>query len=126
MAFNVLPLQEQDIPRCVDIYFTSFQNPHSLGCWPRVPGVRAWWEKMFRDELHEPGAYWLKAVSTTSNEIAGYVKWQAPRPGVVPDTDLPQWPAEADHALCNETFGAWARMHQELMADRGHWCKSSI
>ena len=77
---------------------------------------------MINNELEEEGSYWFKAVSTGTNDIAGFVKWQAPKPGVEPDVDLPTWPAEADQGLCNETFGAWARMHRELMGTRGHWC----
>lgn len=123
MAFALQPLEAIDIPRCVDIYFAAFQNSHSLACWPRTPDVRAWWEQMIHDELHEAGAHWLKAVHQASGEIAGYVKWQEPKPGVQPATDLPEWPAEADVDLCNETFGAWARAHRDLMGRRGHWCE---
>lgn len=125
MAFALLPLQESDIPRCVTIYFAAFQNPHSLGCWPRTPSVRAWWEDLINDELHAPGARWLKAVSVESGSIAGFIKWQESKPGVVPDADLPEWPQGADSSLCNETFGAWARAHRDLMGSRGHWCKFS-
>ncbi|OQO15241.1 hypothetical protein B0A48_00624 [Cryoendolithus antarcticus] len=108
-AFKLLPLTAEDAHRCVDIYFAAFQNPHSLACWPRVPSIRAFWEHMILDELAEPGAHWLKAVVTspgastndvpdlnTAQRIAGFCKWVAPKPGQVPDTTLPQWPAEAD------------------------------
>lgn len=123
MAFTLIPLQEDDIPRCVTMYFAAFQNAHSIGCWPRIPSVRVWWEQMIYDELHEPGAHWLKAVSIVSGEIAGFVKWQEPKPNVEPDVDLPEWPQGADAKLCNETFGAWAKAHRDLMGSRGHWCK---
>ncbi|KAK4542280.1 hypothetical protein LTR36_006933 [Oleoguttula mirabilis] len=126
MAFTLQPLQHEDAERCVTIYFAAFQNPHSLGCWPRSPSVRAWWEKMIHDELDEPGAHWLKAVSKETGELAGFVKWQEPKPGVEPAEDLPQWPEGADEKLCDETFGTWARMHRELLRSRGHWCKSRI
>lgn len=135
-AFHLLPLTPADISRCVDIYFAAFQNPHSLACWPRgKPTVRAWWEHMFAAELAEPGAHWLKAVTddsdtdydsekagTKNGTIAGFAKWVAPNPGRVPDTTLPAWPAGADAALCEETFGAWARAHAEILGARGHWC----
>ncbi|KAI5365208.1 Putative GNAT domain, acyl-CoA N-acyltransferase [Septoria linicola] len=121
MAFTLLPLQELDVPQCVTIYFAAFQNAHSLGCWPRTPDIRAWWENMIKDELHEPGAQWLKAVLEESGEIAGFAKWQEPEPGIEPDVSLPEWPAEADAELCDETFGAWARAHRDLMGKRGHW-----
>ena len=78
---------------------------------------------MIYDELNEPGAHWLKAVSKTTGELAGYVKWQEPKPGKEPEVELPEWPKEADQDLCNETFGAWARMHRELLGSRGHWCR---
>lgn len=123
MAFDLQPLLHEDAERCVTIYFAAFQNPHSLGCWPRSPIVRAWWEKMIRDELDEPGAHWLKAVSKATGEIAGFVKWQEPKPGKEPDEDLPQWPEGADEKLCDETFGTWAKMHRTLLGSRGHWCK---
>ena len=77
---------------------------------------------MIDDELKEPGAHWLKAVSTNTGEIAAFVKWQEPKPGVEPEVDLPTWPEGADEELCNETFGAWAKAHRELMGKRGHWC----
>ena len=77
---------------------------------------------MISTELNEPGAHWLKAVVPGAEEIAGFVKWQEPKPDVEPDTDLPTWPEGADHRLCDETFGAWARMHRSLFGDRGHWC----
>jgi GNAT superfamily N-acetyltransferase len=77
---------------------------------------------MIHDELDEPGSHWLKAVSEQSGEVAGFAKWQEPKPGRVPEIDLPEWPEGADKALCNETFGDWARKHRELMADRDHWC----
>ncbi|OQO13967.1 hypothetical protein B0A48_00842 [Cryoendolithus antarcticus] len=132
-AFELLPLTAEDAPRCVDIYFAAFQNPHSLACWPRVPSIRAFWEHMILDELAEPGAHWLKAVrastdspanstsSPVAEQIAGFCKWVAPKPGQVPDTTLPQWPTDADGRLCDETFGAWAKAHKELLGDRGHW-----
>jgi len=78
---------------------------------------------MILDELTEPGAHWFKAVVTGTDEIAGFVKWVAPRPGTFPNTQLPAWPEGADAALCDKTFGAWAGKHRELMQDRGHWCK---
>jgi len=81
---------------------------------------------MIRDELDEPGPRWLKAVSKsegTQERIAGFVKWQEPKPGIEPDTQLPEWPEGADKRLCEETFGTWARAHKELMGWRGHWCK---
>lgn len=124
MAFEIQPLAESDISRCVDIYFAAFQNAHSLACWPRVPSIRAFWVNMIHDELHEAGSHWLKAVSKSTGEVAGFAKWQEPKPGKEPDTHLPEWPEEADKSLCDETFGAWARMHLELFADRGHWCQS--
>ena len=122
MAFELKPLEHADASRCIEIYFLAFQNPHSLACWPRIPSVRAWWEKMIHDELDEPGAHWLKAVSSQTGEIAGFCKWQEPKPGVTPDVSLPEWPEGADQELCRETFGAWARMHRNLMGGRGHWC----
>ena len=122
MAFNLERLEHEDAERCVTIYFAAFQNPHSLACWPRIPSVRAWWEKMIHDELDESGAHWLKAVSSQTGEIAGFCKWQEPKPGVTPDVSLPEWPEGADQELCRETFGAWARMHRNLMGGRGHWC----
>lgn len=123
MAFTLHPLTRADIPACVTIYFAAFQNPHSLGCWPRTPAVRAWWEAMMADELDEPGAHWLKAVSAATGELAGFVKWQQPTHGVAPSEALPRWPEGADARLCQETFGAWARGHRELMGERGHWCR---
>ncbi|KAK6440041.1 hypothetical protein LTR95_003740 [Oleoguttula sp. CCFEE 5521] len=132
-VFELLPLTAADAPRCVDIYFAAFQNPHSLACWPRVPSIRAFWEQMILDELAELGAHWLKAVragndlpdsnasSPAAEQIAGFCKWVAPKPGKVPDTTLPQWPADADGRLCDETFGAWAKAHKDLMSGRGHW-----
>ncbi|KAK5166502.1 uncharacterized protein LTR77_008045 [Saxophila tyrrhenica] len=128
MAFRLLPLLPQDVPHCVSIYFAAFQNAHSLACWPRdVPAVREWWERMLYDELEEPGAWWLKVVLVeegmegTGEVVCGFGKWVEPKPGVFPETDLPQWPEGADKALCEETFGAWARRRRELMGDRGHW-----
>jgi len=124
MAFEVQSLQEQDASRCVDIYFAAFQNPHSLGCWPRnVPSVRAWWEQMIHDELNESGSQWLKAVSQSTGEIAAYCKWRRYEADHEPDTSLPEWPKGADTTLCNETFGDWARKHPELMGRRAHWCE---
>ncbi len=123
MSFDLQPLTAADVPNCVTIYFNAFQNPHSLACWPRVASVRIWWEKMIYDELDEPGSHWLKAVSKNAGDIAGYVKWVEPKPGVEPSVDLPAWPEDADQDLCNETFGAWARKHRELFGKRGHWCQ---
>ena len=78
---------------------------------------------MIRQELDEFGAHWLKAVSTSTNRIVGFVKWVEPKAGATPSTDLPEWPEDADKALCDETFGAWARKRVELMGSRGHWCE---
>ena len=78
---------------------------------------------MFYSELNEFGSHWLKAMSTETGEIVGFVKWQEPKHGVEPDVDMPTWPEGADQELCNETFGNWARMRRELMGKRGHWCK---
>ena len=124
MSFTLHSLVAVDVPTCVSIYFSAFQNPHSLGCWPRIDTVRSWWENMLYDELDEPGAHWLKAVSTSTGQLAAFAKWVEPKPGVFPDTSLAQWPEGADQALCDETFGAWARRRRELMGDRGHWCKT--
>lgn len=121
MPFSILPIQIEDVPTLVQIYFDSFQNPHSLAAWPRVQSVRTWWEDMIRDELNDKDAHWRKVVD--GDEIISFVKWVQPKPGVEPDIDLPQWPENADHDLCNHTFGSWARSHRELMGDRGHWCK---
>ena len=123
LNFTLRPLLLPDIPRCITIYFAAFQNPHSLACWPRVPGIRLWWERMISTELSEPGAHFLVAECVSTGLIAGWTKWQAPKPGVAPDTTLPIWPAEADVRLCNETFGQWARTHRDIMGTRGHWCE---
>lgn len=124
MEFELQPLQRNDIERCVDIYFAAFQNPHSLACWPRIPSVRSFWENMIQNELSETGSHWLKTVAKDTGTIIGFAKWQEPKPGREPDTNLPDWPEGADKALCDETFGEWARLHRDLMGSRGHWCKS--
>ncbi|KAK3073354.1 hypothetical protein LTR53_005150 [Teratosphaeriaceae sp. CCFEE 6253] len=122
MPFELLPLQPHDIPRSVAIYFAAFQNAHSLACWPRHhPTVRAWWEQMLRDELHEPGTQWLKACSPITGEVVAFCKWRKFELGQEAETELPQWPEGADAALCEETFGEWARKHGELMGGRAHW-----
>lgn len=77
---------------------------------------------MIYDELKESGSHWFKAVSTNTGDIAAFIKWQEPKPGVFSVIDLPTWPEGADERLCNETFGDWARKKQEVMEDRGHWC----
>lgn len=124
MPFRLLPLQEQDAPRCVDIYFAAFgRNAHLVATWPRTQNVHEFWQQMIRDELREPGAHWLKAVPTEDeNAIAGFAKWVEPKHGVEPSTHLPTWPAEADHKLADETFGGWAKTRKALMGSKGHWC----
>ena len=122
MPFTVRRLLAEDVPACVQMYFDSFQNSHSLACWPRVPAIRAFWEAMFIDEMEEEASHFLKAVDTESGELAAFCKWVEPKPGVFPDTSLPEWPKESNVDLCNETFGMWAKQHRELLQDRGHWC----
>jgi hypothetical protein len=122
MPFLIQPLLAEDVPACVQMYFDSFQNAHSLACWPRVPAVRAFWEAMFHDEMGDSKSHFIKAVDSASGDLAAFCKWVEPRPGVFPDLTLPEWPTEANADLCNETFGMWAAQHQELMQDRGHWC----
>jgi ribosomal protein S18 acetylase RimI-like enzyme len=121
-SISLEPVTLADVSRCTDIYFAAFQNPHSLACWPRgVPSVRQWWEAMICTELSEEGAFWLKAVSSSSGEILAFAKWVEPKPGILPETNLPAWPAGADAALCTETFGAWAAFHRAHFGPRGHW-----
>jgi hypothetical protein len=122
MPFEIHPLIATDVPACVQMYFDSFQNSHSLVCWPRVPAIRAFWENMFYDEMEDPKSHFLKAVDVDSGDMAAFSKWVEPKPGVFPDLSLPEWPQESDVSLCDETFGAWAAQHRELMQDRGHWC----
>jgi hypothetical protein len=122
MAFELQPLTTSDAARCVEIYFAAFQNAHSIATWPRIPTVRQWWENMIRDELTEDGAHWLKAVSPETGEIAGYCKWRRFKEGHQAGTSLPEWPEGSDKDLANETFGAWAFKHPELMGSRAHWC----
>ena len=81
---------------------------------------------MIYEEINEPGSHWFKAVSRDIGEIAGFVKWQEPKPGIEPDDTSPTWPEEADQRLCKETFGAWARMYRELLRKNGHWCISYL
>ena len=106
-------------------YFDSFQNSHSFACWPRVPAIRAFWEAMFIDEMEDASSHFIKAVDSETGEMAAFCKWVEPKPGVFPDTSLPEWPKESDVDLCNETFGVWAKQHRDLMQDRGHWCTCS-
>jgi hypothetical protein len=122
MTFLIQPLLASDVPACVQMYFDSFQNAHSLACWPRLPSVRAFWEAMFRDEMGDPKCHFIKAVDLASGDLATFCKRVEPKPGVFLDLTLPEWPAEANADLCNETFGMWAAQHRELMQDRGHWC----
>ena len=126
MPFAIQPLLATDVPACVQLYFDSFQNSHSLVCWPRVPAIRAFWGAMFYDEMKDPKSHFLKVVDVDSDEMAAFCKWVSPKPGVFPDLSLPEWPKESDVNLCNETFGAWAAQHRELMQDRGHWCRPNL
>lgn len=127
MRLEIQPLQADDIPKCVQIYFDAFQNPHSLACWPRAPGIRKFWQDMLQEEMGDPSARFLKVMMVNDDgsdkELAAFAKWVAPKPGVEVDTSLPRWPEEADAALCERTFGDWARRHGELMEMRGHWCE---
>jgi hypothetical protein len=123
MSFTIQPLRAEDAGRCVAIYFAAFQNPHSLGCWPRdVPRVREWWENMIKGELTEAGSHWFKVVSEDKGEIVGYCKWRKYEAGHEADTNLPQWPEGSDKVLADETFGDWANKHPQLMGTRAHWC----
>lgn len=126
MPFTVQRLLAEDVPACVQMYFDSFQNSHSLACWPRVPAIRAFWEAMFIDEMKDATAHFIKAVDSETGELAAFCKWVEPQPGVFPDTSLPEWPKESNVDLCNETFGMWAKQHRHLMQDRGHWCMYSF
>jgi hypothetical protein len=122
MLFSVQLLLAEDVPACVQMYFDSFQNSHSLACWPRVPAIRAFWEAMFIDEMADSMSHFIKAVDAETGELAAFCKWVEPKPGVFPDTSLPTWPKESNVDLCNKTFGMWAKQHRDLMQDRGHWC----
>jgi len=126
MPFTTQRLLVEDVPECVQMYFDSFQNSHSLACWPRVPAIRAFWEAMFIDEMEEATSHFIKAVDSETGELAAFCKWVEPQPGVFPDTSLPEWPKESNVDLCNETFGMWAKQHRHLMQDRGHWCMYSF
>lgn len=128
MRLEIQPLQADDIPKCVQIYFDAFQNPHSLACWPRVPGIRKFWQDMLQEEMGDPNARFLKVMVVSDDdgsgeELVAFAKWVAPKPGVEVDTSLPRWPEETDAELCDRTFGDWARRHGELMGTRGHWCE---
>jgi hypothetical protein len=79
MPFSIDRLLATDIPACVQIYFDSFQNSHSLACWPRVHTIRAFWEAMFLDEMDDPKSHFIKAVpynaaphARTSRRISVY------------------------------------------------------
>jgi hypothetical protein len=122
MPFSIDRLLATDVPACVQIYFDSFQNSHSLACWLRVHTIRAFWKAMFLDEMEDPKSHFIKAVDLESGDLAAFCKWVEPKPGVFPDLNLPTWPEEADVRLCNDTFGTWAAKHRDLMQDRGHWC----
>lgn len=135
-SLRLEPLQADDVPRCVEIYFAAFQNAHSLACWPRgIPTVRKFWEDMLYDEMKDPDAVFLKVVAAEDNqdiassqgaeEVMAFAKWVKPKAtGVEVDTGLPEWPEGADAELCKQTFGEWAREHHNLMGTRSHWCKS--
>lgn len=122
-----------DIPTLVTLYFSSFQNAHSLACWPRDdPRVRKWWEDMLLHELSDPEAFFFKVVDDDAasssehereerpEEILAWAKWCSP--DAQPDQDL-QWPEGADRELCDETFGAWEVERKRIMGGRKHWCK---
>lgn len=77
-----------------------------------------------REMASEPGSHWFKTVDLATGEMVGFVKWQEPRwDGVEVEIGLPEWPAEADRRVCDETFGEWGRRRRELMGGRGHWCE---
>lgn len=81
-----------------------------------------------REMASEPGSHWFKTVDPTPEDgepvVVGFVKWQEPRSeGMELETELPEWPAEADGRVCEETFGEWGRRRRELMGGRGHWCE---
>lgn len=77
-----------------------------------------------REMASETGSHWFKAVDLSPADgepvVVGFVKWQEPRgDGVEPETELPEWPAEADGRVCEETFGEWGRRRRELMGGGG-------
>jgi hypothetical protein len=122
MTLLIQHLLSGDVPACVQMYFDSFYDAHSLACWPRVSAVRAFWEAMFHDEMGDPKSHFIKAVDSASGDIAAFCKWVEPKPCVFPDLTLPEWPRGVDADLCNDTFGMWVAQHRKLMQDRGHWC----
>lgn len=123
-SFSLEPLEAADVPAAISLYFSAFDNSHSLSCWPRTEPVHKWWQDLLKAKIQEPGAHAVKAVSEDTGEIVGFAQWVEPtkrndRAGSVPK----EWPEGVDVELCAATFAAFAEGREEVMGDDRHWCK---
>ncbi|GAB7351135.1 hypothetical protein MBLNU459_g1592t1 [Dothideomycetes sp. NU459] len=132
-----------EAPILASLYFSAFQNPHSLACWPRdSPSVQAWWSAMLAREMRDDaGTFFLKIVDCSlsssssfsaaadgdpagatgqSEEIVAWAVWSGPGAAAGEQGAL-EWPEGADVGLCEQTFGAWERERARIMGEREHW-----
>lgn len=106
--------------------------------FPPTPEVRAFLETAFLAvNIENKQEAILKITDpANANEVAAFAKWIRPAAlaagedaGVDQDPQQHrapiQWPISGNPGLCNTFFGTMDKHHEELMADRPHYCMFS-
>ncbi|EAU29938.1 predicted protein [Aspergillus terreus NIH2624] len=120
-SLQVQPVTPEDIPALVDLVMDSFNTPYDRLMFPDTPGIRAWWDRVHRDDLqHKPALKYVKVVDTNiPGAILSYAKWDF-NPRERGDR-YPPWHPESDANACNALFGGCDLAREAIMKDRPHY-----
>lgn len=130
MSLQLIKVVPEDVPRLIDIYFSSFQDPMRLAAFPDTPSVREWWTGELRKDMRDPLAILMKVVD--GDEIVAFAEWHPPggksntfnEKGGDVDDDRETWPSDGDKSVPEEFFGKADAIHKRLLGDEEHWCPS--
>jgi hypothetical protein len=123
--FEVLPCNEDDIPRFVEIISEAFSNDHEyvdavFYNHKTAEGRKNAADMMLARYRHDPNGHYIKVVDTDTSEIIGAAKWNIYKAGEVPPAPQlsgPYWPNEEEEEFAKAIFDGFFAPRQKVLQE---------
>jgi GNAT superfamily N-acetyltransferase len=122
MIFALRKATADDVDALCRVYLSAFAHEvFSRQVFPRQSGTgRAYWHHAFLQELQEPDATFLVAVSAATDAIVGFVKWVRPN-AATHDYSEDAYPEDGLPEVAGLYYKALVQGHERNAGNARHW-----